>query len=806
MGYTQNEEANPLPLRAPINPDFTLNMMNQKNTFGVVAPPASGFFGNNINKSAQSTNTFASVYDMRTNNRMTSVKSQTGNGCWDFASMGSVESRWKTSGLGTFDLGEHNLQQCHRFDPSRSTWGNHFMSSAYYLRRSGPISQSDDVLLSCPSYATPVAYITDVRYLPNNRDIIKQALLDYGGIYTMMYWDATKYNATNKTYFYNGIPRVNHAVVIAGWNDTMTTAGGNGAWIIKNSWGTSWGENGYFYISYGDSSILDYNAVWPSRIDYQPLSQVYNYDTLGYIEEWGYNDANADYGLVKFVASANHKITKVGSYVVGANSTLKFQVYKNFDTSTLTLSNLLNETPVISCQFPGYYTYDLDSAIYLNKNDTFYIKVNYDVPGYGFPIPIEDTLWYYEGIWKHDYSNPSIETDKCWISGTGSNGSWWLLGASNPGYAVDLCIKAYAESMCTPQILPFNENFQSSAQPDCWDQQNKSAFGTWQISTTTYAGGNANELIHWKNNTNTTISSISRMILPAINTTGISNLKLSFKNMYKDHQGWGGSGAVIKVQSSSDGINWTNENFSHTSGSGDMNAKDTTISIHNNLNIPKTYLSFTLEGNLYHIWYWAIDNINVYEPNKQVNIKTYPEGLYNQTSNQLNKVQDEFGNHFAGDTADLITVKLASKQQPYTIEYTYQSAIDTSGHIIFEILPDVSDSAYIVIRHGNHLETWSSSPISFTSDTITYNFTTSASKAYGDNQKEISPGIFAIMVGDVNQDGIVDLSDLVNMDTDLTNGTVAYIVYDLNGDGVVDLSDLVTIDENITNGVVVMSP
>jgi C1A family cysteine protease len=806
MGYTQNEEANPLPLRAPINPDFTLNMMNQKNTFGVVAPPANGFFGNNINKSAQSTNTFACVYDMRTNNRMTSVKSQTGNGCWDFASMGSVESRWKTSGLGTFDLGEHNLQQCHRFDPSRSTWGNHFMSSAYYIRRSGPISQSDDVLLSCPSYATPVAYITDVRYLPNNRDIIKQALLDYGGIYTMMYWDATKYNATNKTYFYNGVPRVNHAVVIAGWNDTMTTAGGNGAWIIKNSWGTSWGENGYFYISYGDSSILDYNAVWPSRIDYQPLSQVYNYDTLGYIEEWGYNDANADYGLVKFVASANHKITKVGSYVVGANSTLKFQVYKNFDTSTLSLSNLLNETPVKSCQFPGYYTYDLDSAIYLNKNDTFYIKVNYDVPGYGFPIPIEDTLWYYEGIWKHDYSNPSIETDKCWISGTGSNGSWWLLGASNPGYAVDLCIKAYAESMCTPQILPINENFQSSAQPDCWDQQNKSAFGTWQISTTTYAGGNANELIHWKNNTNTTISSISRMILPAINTTGISNLKLSFKNMYKDHQGWGGNGAVIKVQSSSDGINWTNENFSHTSGSGDMNAKDTTISILNNLNIPKTYLSFTLEGNLYHIWYWAIDNINIYEPNKQANIKTYPEGLYNHTSNQLNKVQDEFGNHFAGDTADLITVKLASKQQPYTIEYTYQTAIDTSGHIIFEILPDVSDSAYIVIRHGNHLETWSSSPISFASDTITYNFTTSSSKAYGDNQKEISPGIFANMVGDVNQDGIVDLSDLVNMDTDLTNGTVAYIVYDLNGDGVVDLSDLVTIDENIINGAVVMSP
>jgi hypothetical protein len=62
------------------------------------------------------------------------------------------------------------------------------------------------------------------------------------------------------------------------------------------------------------------------------------------------------------------------------------------------------------------------------------------------------------------------------------------------------------------------------------------------------------------------------------------------------------------------------------------------------------------------------------------------------------------------------------------------------------------------------------------------------------------------MVGDINQDGVVDLSDLVYMDNDLTNGTVAYVVTDLNGDGVVDLSDLVIIDGNITNGAVVVTP
>jgi C1A family cysteine protease len=432
------------PQRAPINGDFIRSIENNDKTYGIVPPPAQAIFPKSNQKSSNEQNTLPAVYDMRLNGRMTSVKFQTGNGCWDFASMGSLESRWKTMGLGTFDLGEHDLQQCHGFHPSRSTWGNHYMSSAYYLRRSGPISQAADTSLLCPTQAEPVAYVTDVRYYPRNINMVKQALMDYGGMYTMMYWTAASYNPTTYKYFYNGIRRVNHAVIIAGWNDTMSTAGGTGAWIIKNSWGTSWGDNGYFYISYNDSSILDYNAIWPARIDYNKRSHIYTYDSLGWIENYGYNDGNADYGLIRFVAPRNHKITKVGTYTVGANSSLKFQFYKNFSSNSL--SNLLSETSVKNCSLPGYYTYDLDSSFNVLKGDTFYVKIMYDVPGYGYPVPIEDTLWYLENnVWKNDYSQPTIETNKCWMSGTGNNGSWFALGKNNPPYYIDLCVKVYGE-------------------------------------------------------------------------------------------------------------------------------------------------------------------------------------------------------------------------------------------------------------------------------------------------------------------------------------------------------------------------
>jgi uncharacterized protein (TIGR02145 family) len=112
---------------------------------------------------------------------------------------------------------------------------------------------------------------------------------------------------------------------------------------------------------------------------------------------------------------------------------------------------------------------------------------------------------------------------------------------------------------------------------------------------------------------------------------------------------------------------------------------------------------------------------------------------------------------------------------------------------------------YIVLKSRNTIETWSATPIPFISGSLNFNFTTAATQAYGSNQKSWG-SVYCIYSGDVNQDGLVDLSDLVAIDNDNMNYVSGNVVTDVNGDGLVDLSDLVIVDNNNMNYISEVAP
>lgn len=194
----------------------------------------------------------------------------------------------------------------------------------------------------------------------------------------------------------------------------------------------------------------------------------------------------------------------------------------------------------------------------------------------------------------------------------------WSQINSVPEYSTG--IRAQAQTDCAALPLPYEESFASTFLPSCFQIERIGNTEGWTVKNSSLAGGSAYELYHsWEDLYGTlggsgAPSATSRIILPAINTQGISQLSLRFRQRYKDASGWNGNGTVtLKIQSSSNGTTWTDESWSYTSGSGDIAAGWKTLSITNHLNVPKTYIAFTITGDLYDFWYWAVDNLSVYE-------------------------------------------------------------------------------------------------------------------------------------------------------------------------------------------------
>jgi len=442
---------------APLNPEYikyqssTDKALWQKtgvHSLGVVPAPFSPYFSDITLQGSKATAALPAKYDLRTagaggTSLVTSVKDQGNCGaCWTFASMGNIEAFAKKNGMGDYDLSENNMKECNGFLLSSCSGGNTSMASAYLARKSGPVSELNDPYndseTSCRSYVHPEFWVSDIRYIPKNNDVIKQAILDYGALATDFYYEDASYNSTNYTYYSATATTTNHAVLLVGWDDNKVTASGTGAWIIRNSWGAAWGEGGYFYVSYNDAKINSDVTSARSINSRVSNSTLFDYDQLGVTSAVGYS-AETAYGLIRFSpGNKNYTLKKLSTFVTAGSATVRFEVYHDFDGTNLT--NLMGTITNQTCDLPGYYTFDLPTPIQVNANNDFYIKVYYNTVGYNYPVPIETIV--------SNYSNPTIETGKCWISYTGT--SWTAIGSDKTTKA-DLCIKAYGEyTACNP--------------------------------------------------------------------------------------------------------------------------------------------------------------------------------------------------------------------------------------------------------------------------------------------------------------------------------------------------------------------
>ncbi len=213
------------------------------------------------------TSALPAAFSWLSQGKLTPCKNQGSCGsCWAFAACGSFEGVIKIKDGVTRDLSEQWLVNCTSGSSCDGGWCPDKMFKTY-----GAVYESDLKYTgkdgTCASSYTYHEKITNYKQIATNPtvDQIKTAIQTYGPV-----WIAVCVGSNFNAYKSGVLTKsdagdVNHAVVLVGWDDA------NSCWILRNSWGTSWGENqGYMRIKYGISQV-GYNATY---IDYGAVTGI----------------------------------------------------------------------------------------------------------------------------------------------------------------------------------------------------------------------------------------------------------------------------------------------------------------------------------------------------------------------------------------------------------------------------------------------------------------------------------------------------------------------------------------------------
>jgi C1A family cysteine protease len=332
-------------------------------------------------------------FDWRESGKVTPVRNQGSCGsCYAFAALANVESRLLIDGSGALDLSENNAKECEYF--GSSCGGGNDWIVAHYLSTRGTVLEACDPYraadVACTGGCAYQQTLLEWRVISGSTvppvDVLKSYIQTYGPVYTTMYagnGDAwySEYQRYNGSYtlYYTGTQAPNHAVLIVGWDDTLPHAGGTGAWIVKNSWGTSWGgtcgygsQRGYFTIAYGSAKIGSYSSFLDRWQAYDPNGTLLYLDEAGFTGSLGYGNRTV-YGMCKFVAQRDYMIRRVEFWTLDATSDVDVYIYDAFNGTAV--SGLLASKMDNSFPLAGYHSIELTSPVRVNGGNDVYVVV-----------------------------------------------------------------------------------------------------------------------------------------------------------------------------------------------------------------------------------------------------------------------------------------------------------------------------------------------------------------------------------------------------------------------------------------------
>ena len=380
--------------------------------------------------------TIPSRLDLREWGWVTPVKNQGRMGsCWTFGTISAVESALLKLYGAEFDLSEDNLfHNMLRYFPygctSRTEGGFIILATSYLLAWMGPALEEEDIydeVGKLSPFLPPgndVIHVQDMIIIPNDEipdgTKTKSAIMQYGAL-AVSYYSKTDsslgyYNSNTSAHYVNVSRSPTHVVSVIGWDDNFSadnfliTPPGDGAWIVKNSWGSNWGDEGIVYISYYDKSFspggkTDDNNIGIILDNTVPYNKNYQHDFvwLGKFVDMNklmHDDGNITYAN-QFEAADNDLIAAVGTYFESSDVNYTVDIYVN-DELKLTQEGI--------SPFFGYHTIKLNEYVPIKKGDIFKAAITSNT----MPVSTSSSsrvhysenrsFFYYDDEWKDLYA------------------------------------------------------------------------------------------------------------------------------------------------------------------------------------------------------------------------------------------------------------------------------------------------------------------------------------------------------------------------------------------------------------------
>lgn len=387
-----------------------------------------------------------SRYDLREEGRITEAKNQGSTGaCWAYAGIGAVESNLITQGLAdtAIDLSELHLlwfsyhAPTDRNDPlygdgdtlvnyTQTGVDNPFYAGGTYRlvtstlgRWSGVqkeenaaflLSDEENQLTVFSQMAADMETKEEERYEGEYHlqgssvlddasvDDIKSRLMEDGALQISYYASNSKYyNASpdGMAYYQESDNDADHGVLLAGWDDNFAKENfspacqpsNDGAWLIRNSWGSEWADDGYFWLSYEEPSIEEIVSVrMEEATNYESIYQYDGYDI------WGAVEAQEDLQAANvFTAKGTESLQAVSFQTLADNTPYKIEIYHNLSGDTPSSGSLVEDAAQSGImQFSGYNTVRLENPVSLRKGERFAVVITYETGSTGkTQVPIE---------------------------------------------------------------------------------------------------------------------------------------------------------------------------------------------------------------------------------------------------------------------------------------------------------------------------------------------------------------------------------------------------------------------------------